>query len=287
MDINWVLDPFPYAVVDNYLQEEEFNNLLEELDSANLNILSNFSTALEDKQIFNNDKLSKNANKLIKHLGSKAIKDIISSFVGDLKILSLGETDNFSGYSTFHITKSNGLLGSHVDHSDIQDGEYIHIANVIFYASSKWKKNWGGETVFYSRNGFHPKVSIDPVPNRLIVFIHSSNSFHGVNSYRPINKKIHRRTFYHDYYIQKSYQKKFLNKLNMRRNKKLRLFKHGTTFIPFFPNGIKKPSIKKIISLTNFKYLYSYLIYLLNRELGTKFTSFKNFNFLKLKNRKR
>ena len=52
-------------------------------------------------------------------------KYIISKFCGELPILSLGETKNFSGYSPFHITKSKGMLGSHVDHSDIQQGEYL------------------------------------------------------------------------------------------------------------------------------------------------------------------
>ena len=281
MDINWVLDPFPHAVIDNYLKEEEFNNLLEELDKSDPEILSEFSTAFENKQIFNNDNLNKNANTLIEHLGSNEIKDIISSFVGNLSILSLAETENFSGYSTFHITKCNGLLGSHVDHSDIQNGQYIHIANAIFYASAKWNKNWGGETIFYSKNGFYPKISIDPIPNRLIVFIHTSNSFHGVSSYTPKNKKIQRKTFYHDYYIKESDQVKFLNKLNLKRLNKLKFFKHGTTFIPFFPNGIINPSIKQIFSLANFQYLSSYLIYLLNRNLGTKFNSFKNISFFK------
>ena len=286
MEINWVLDPFPHAVIDNYLKEEEFNNLLEEINKSNPEVLSEFSTALEDKQIFNNQNLNKNAKKLIERLGSHEIKNIISTFVGNLRILSLAETENFSGYSTFHITKFNGLLGSHVDHSDIQDGEYIHIANAIFYASSKWEKNWGGETIFYSRNGFYPKVSIEPLPNRLIVFIHTSSSFHGVNCYRPKDKKVLRKTFYHDYYIKNIDQSKFLQKVNLGREKKLKLFKHGTTFIPFIPNLIKNLSIKKITSLNNFKYLTSYLIYFFNRNLNTKLISFKNIRFLKFKKRK-
>ena len=148
MEINWVLDPFPHAVIDNYLKKDDFNSLLEELDKSEPKILSKFSSALEDKQIFNNENLNKNAKRLIERLSSNEIKDIISSFVGNLSILSLAETENFSGYSTFHITKNNGFLGSHVDHSDIQDGEYIHIANAIFYASAKWKKIGVGRQFF-------------------------------------------------------------------------------------------------------------------------------------------
>ena len=131
-------------------------------------------------------------------------------------------------------------------------------------------------------------LNIDPLPNRLIVFIHTSNSFHGVNSYNPKSKKTHRKTFYHDYYIENINQEQFLYKLNIKREKKLKLFKHGTTFIPFLPNGIKRLSITKIISLTNLKYLSSYFIYLLNKYSGKKLRSFKNIissNLRKVQNR--
>ena len=103
----------------------------------------------------------------------------------------------------------------------------------------------GGETILYSENGLIPKIKIDPVPNRLIIFIHSANSFHGVKTYKPL-ENIYRKTFYHDYYIDKNHKTKFVASLNKDRQKKLIFSKNGTTFIPFFPNGIKEISIKKI-----------------------------------------
>ena len=51
MEINWVLDPFPHAVIDNYLKKDDFNSLLEELDKSEPKILSKFSSALEDRSI--------------------------------------------------------------------------------------------------------------------------------------------------------------------------------------------------------------------------------------------
>ena len=104
--------------------------------------MSKFSSALEDKQIFNNENLNKNAKRLIERLGSNEIKILSHLLLVTFYLKSFFETDNFSGYSTFHITKYNGFLGSHIDHSDIQDGEYIHIANAIFYASAKSLKKF-------------------------------------------------------------------------------------------------------------------------------------------------
>ena len=279
MQIKWELNPFPYAIVDNYLDKDHFKELIKELDTIKPELQSKFSSALEEKNIYKYMSLKKNSKNLVDKVGSKEIKDIISSFSGGLQILSLGETENFSGYSTFHLTKSKGMLGSHVDHSDIENGKYFHIANTIFYASSKWEKGWGGETILYSNSGLIPKVIIEPLPNRLIIFIHSANSFHGVKEYTPIDKT-YRKTFYHDYYIHKNSKTKFIEFVNKNRNKKLIFSKHGTTFIPFFPNGIQDISIRKLFSLTNFKYIHAYFIYLINKKFKTNFISLK-ISFLK------
>ena len=274
MQIKWELNPFPYAIVDNYLDKDQFSELVKELESIKPELQTKFSSALEEKNIYKNLSLKKNGKNLVEKVGSREIKDIISSFSGGLPILSLGETDNFSGYSTFHLTKSKGMLGSHVDHSDIQNGKYFHIANTIFYASSKWQRGWGGETILFSHSGFIPEVIIEPLPNRLIIFIHSSNSFHGVKAYNPIDKTS-RKTFYHDYYIHKKNKFDFIKFVNKNRNKKLIFSRHGTTFIPFFPNGIKDISIKKLFSITNFKYIPAYFVYLINKKFKTNLISLR------------
>ena len=264
MEVNWKLDPFPHAIIDNYLEANEYQDLMNELNSTNPEVQTSFSTVLEEKQIYRHTSLKNLAQRLILKVGSKEIKDIISKICGDLPILSLGETKNFSGYSPFHITKSKGMLGSHVDHSDIQNGEYLHIANTIYYVSSTWEIGWGGETILFSKNGFMPKVNIQPIPNRLIIFIHTSNSFHGVKNYIP-SRKVYRKTFYHDYYIEKKYKEKFIKSINLNRKKKLSLSKHGTTFIPFFPNGLINFKFHQFLSFTNLKYIPIYVIYLFNK----------------------
>tara|TARA_Y200000002_G_C22659279_1_gene654963 strand:- start:943 stop:1806 length:864 start_codon:yes stop_codon:yes gene_type:complete len=274
MQIKWELNPFPYAIVDNYLDKDQFRELLKELDGIKPELQNKFSSALEKKNIYKNLSLKKNSKKFVKKVGSREIKDVISSFSGGLPILSLGETENFSGYSTFHVTKSRGMLGSHVDHSDIQNGKYFHIANTIFYASSKWQKEWGGETILFSNNGLIPKVIIEPLPNRLIIFIHSANSFHGVKAYNPIDKT-YRKTFYHDYYIDKKNKFEVIKFINKNRSKKLIFTRHGTTFIPFFPNGIKDISINKLLAKTNLKYIPAYLIYLINKKFKTNLISLR------------
>ena len=47
----------------------------------------------------------------------------------------------------FHQMSEGGYLGSHVDHSSIDEDD-VHILNCIFYISEDWDSSWGGDTVF-------------------------------------------------------------------------------------------------------------------------------------------
>ena len=74
----WVDEPFPFLVIDNFLDQEEFHALTNELDMSERNLQTIFNSPLESKSIFK-DTLSKDiSKKLIKLMGSNDIKNIIS-----------------------------------------------------------------------------------------------------------------------------------------------------------------------------------------------------------------
>ncbi len=278
--IKWELYPFPHAIIDNFLDPEEFYNLDQELGKTEHTLQKKYSDQIQSKAIYKNTSLMSNALNLIKRMSSKEIKNMFFSQFNEVPLLSMGETPDYSGYSPFHITNSQGILGSHIDHSHIQNNKYLHVANSIFYASNTWKKGWGGETVLYSRNGLFSKVYIEPIPNRLILFVHTANSFHGTTRYKP-TIKISRKTFYHDYYVKSEHKQTILNYLNHGRKNKLKYSKHLTTFLPFFPNGFRSFSFRETFSLGNFKYVPSYVVYHINRKLGTEFNSFRDLPIIK------
>ncbi len=271
---NWKYKPFPYLIIDNFLSDTSFQRLKKELNE-NINIKQKtFFTPLENKTIYRPTQIKKETNYLIDLMASEYVKDLISEKIGDFNILSMGETKDYSGYSPYHITQNGGFLGSHIDHSYIQNGDFCHIANTIFYASNSWEKEWGGETILFSKHGYHEKVLIDPIPNRLIIFFHTSNSFHGVKEYNS-NLNIERRTFYHDYYVKKSEVKYFINNLNKKYSLSLKYRIHTTTFIPFFPFGFKNVKLKTILDIKNFNYINGYLIYIFNYIFKKELISFK------------
>ena len=258
MNIEWIMHPFPHAIVDNFFSEEVF----EKISSAGLLDLANLqrtnTTELElNKSEFGMDGTSESFRIPIEVMGKGNGKKLFSKFIPESKITTLASFDNFRGYYPYHRSTRNGLLGSHVDHSSLDSN--FHFANTIFYSHKEWKKDWGGETVLFSSSGMSPIVSIEPKPNRMVFFIHSNSSFHGVNKILcPEN--ISRNTYYMDYYIDPSDVSLLNSNMKIHGLKKdLKFTYHLTTFIPFFPLGFKSFTFGSLFS--SFQYLKNYIIY--------------------------
>lgn len=279
-NIEWMAEPFPHAIVDNFLNKSDFKALTKELNRQELKVQSTFNSSLEKKNIYLDSQMGEQAKSVIRIMGGKEIKRIFSEQFG-VKVKSMGDTLGYSGYSPFHVTKDGGLLGSHVDHSDINDGAKRHIANTIFYASNTWEKEWGGETIFFSKNGMIQKSKIEPIPNRLILFAHSAHSFHGVNIFNSKGAS-ERRTFYHDYYIDEKDIDEAMISINLKYQKSTIHSNHSTTFVPFLPFGINSDiDFSKILSKKNFDYIFQYIIYRLNRKFKTRISVSSTKNLLR------
>ena len=197
-------------------------------------------------------------------MGGTYVKNFIEKIIGEVQLISLSDFKNYGGYSPFHIMKNGAFLGSHLDHSRSNNNDF-HVANSIFYASPKWENNSGGETILFNKNGLKKKKFISPIPNRLIIFLHTAESFHGVNTVS--NKSdFNRYSYYMDYYIEEMKLK------DVKFNLKIKNFNsvycdHGTTFVPVFPLGLNSFKLNSLINIkTYYPYLYAYLKYLFNKN---------------------
>lgn len=266
--LNWKEEPFPHLVIDNFFPKNIFSKITETI----LNNQDNFkdakkiyNTDLEfRKETFGDNDLNEYLKLPIEIMGGEIIKNCIKNVIGEIDLISLNDFQNYGGYSPFHMMKSGGFLGSHIDHSRSINNDF-HIANSIFYASPTWGKNDGGETLLFDKKGIKIEKFIDPKPNRLIVFLHSAESFHGVNI---ISEKSNykRYSYYMDYYI-KGEKIKNSNYNSIFHNYKDTYCDHSTTFIPSMPLGLKSFNLKSLFKIkTYYPYLYVYLKYLFNKN---------------------
>ena len=265
--LKWDLNPFPHVVIDNFLRQEVFDRITNDLRTSIKSelIQSKFEDYIQSKKTIYTDKaLSSSATIPIRVLGSNLIKGLISKFLNDSDVTSMSEQYLYGGYSPYHEMESGGILGSHVDHSFSKDNKNLHVGNAILYASNYWHPDWGGETILFSRNGIKPIKLIEFKPNRLILFIHSSNSFHGVNyiSSPPEQK---RKTYYVDFYSFPEKRRSIERILESKGCRGLRYSHHLTIFLPFFPIGLKSFRIKHLFRRENIFYVFYYFIYYISR----------------------
>lgn len=277
-EINWILKPYPHAIIDNFLPE----SLFEQVSSTKPDVLDDLrrtnTTGLEfNKKEYGIKGKSQKFRIPIEIMGFGIGKNLFSKFMNPSKIITLASHDDFGGYYPYHSSSRNGLLGSHVDHCFL--GDNIHFANSIFYAHKEWKKEWQGETILFNHNGFKPLVYIEPKPNRMVLFIHSNTSFHGVNKIL-CPEKITRNTYYMDYYLHSNDIKHLVENIQKagKGKPKIKYSYHQTTFIPFFPFGFNsRPTFNTRRIVTYFR---AYIIYLFFRIIPIDFKYSKKFNRL-------
>ena len=154
---------------------------------------------------------------------------------------------NYSNLSNYHVMNSNGILGSHVDHSFHDLTKSKHVLNIVIYLSQDWKPSYGGNTLLFNSNGKKIEKKIEYIPNRALIFLHTPYSFHGVDRIIE-NIPIKRKTFYIDYYSKLDNPYKHFT-LPFKNH----YFSHSTFFV--------MPKLKYYLINKNFKYIYPYLNY--------------------------
>ena len=268
--IKWEMEPFPHAIIDNFLPQDLFKRI-STFKPSQLNTLkrSNKTNLEFNKKEFGLGERNPDFLLPIEIMGLGPGKRLFRELVEPKKIKTLASFENMAGYYPYHSSTRKGLLGAHVDHSNLN--KYIHFANSIYYVHPKWEKRWKGETILFNKFGIVKKIFIEPVPNRLVLFIHSNVSFHGVNRIL-CPKSITRNTYYMDYYISRSEVNRLNNcLLKLGNKKKLHFTYHPTTFIPFFPLGLRSFAVGK--ARDNFTYLTNFFLYL--------FFLFKPFTYIR------
>lgn len=253
-------------IIDDFLPGKQRASLLKELKGLDETLLDNESkTEIEKKKrVYKLGVLPNEIQKAIKFFGSSHSKNIVREMTGwSGKVFSLLEMSGFGGYAPFHTMHRGGFLGSHIDHTTVQSGEYIHIANCIYYAHEKWLDAWMGETTFFNGSGLFLAESITPRENRMLFFVHDANSFHGVAPVMcPVDTV--RETFYMDFYIHYSDLRPFLLSFEETTGRKFVHCNCGTTFVPFRFDSISSLFRGFFIGETK-GYIRIYIKYLMNK----------------------
>ena len=245
--------PFPYLVLDNFFEKKFFYKITNELNNKKLITKADkFDTIVEkNKSINRNVHLPYSIKKILHRLSEPDWVQNLKKLSGIID-LEPDKTDDQT-ISNFHEMSNGGFLGSHVDHSNHPKNASKHVLNIILYLSNDWESAYGGNTLLFNKYGKKVKEVIEYKPNRMIIFLHTPYSFHGVDELNPRKNKV-RKTLYLDYYsnLRNPY-------FHINLPFKNHFFRHGTTFILQNRSEYFKPS--------NFYYTKTLLKYKINKYI--------------------
>jgi hypothetical protein len=262
-EVFWKAKPFPHVVIDNFLDKNDFETLSESVLKFSSNPDYEFKNSIEGgKAIYSNKNSPESVRKFVNTVSSDLFIEKLADLTEVKEIIPLIKlSEKHDAFRYFHEMKDGGILGTHVDHSMIEDN--VHFLNSLFYITPEWSSKWGGNTEFYKYYGLIKGSEIKYKPNRLIIFLHSSKSFHKVS--RIKNNKINRFSVYMDYYIHKNKLNAFVNSTKNNNRYIPQFWRHQTIFIPTFEQLIK--SFFKKNKHYNKRYIYIFLKYIAKKFL--------------------
>jgi hypothetical protein len=198
--------PFPYIVIENFLQPtaaEELAGCYPSFDQALRDGFA-FKAVNEQRkvQISEVEKFPEPVRRLNEAISSPKFLADIEYITGIPRLL----VDQDLAGGGMHLTGSGGRLDVHVDFNRIEERQLFRRLNILLYLQPVWKAEWGGQIELWDKNVKVRHESCLPALNRCLIFETSDISYHGV---RPVTapSDVVRQSFAAYYYTREAPQR--------------------------------------------------------------------------------
>ena len=169
-------DPFPYVIIENFLNINLANEI-SELFPEDINEYHHYNNPIEVKYTYDNiSKLDPKLQSVFYILST----DYISKYFSDITNIKL-EVDPYLNGAGLHKMPRNGRLGIHLDYEKHPILNKQRRLNIILYLNKEWKEEWNGDSELWNEDYSECKVRSYPVFNRAIIFRTDEISWHGVS----------------------------------------------------------------------------------------------------------
>lgn len=184
-NINYVNDPYPHCVIDNFFDKKTANKLHENINSLKLKDANCKFTDKKSRYEYNKFAFSQIENlplslkNVFVYLNSKEfieklekLTGISGLIYGDLKLRGAG----------VHIVKNKGFLGMHTDFNTYYHpthGKLDRRINLLIYMNKDWKSEYKGDLLMYHPDNISEVKRNQPLFNRCVIFNTTNKSIHG------------------------------------------------------------------------------------------------------------
>lgn len=174
--------PFPYTIVDNFLNKENLPTILNEINNLdNKNANSQFT---DHRSIYEFNKYAFSVNygdylkSLFAELNSDAFIHKLETLTG---IYGLVRNDITLQGAGIHRIENFGHLQLHTDfniyeHNGVKLDRRI---NLLIYMNPYWSEEFNGHLMLFNKANMQCFEKIEPIINRCVIFNTSNKSLHG------------------------------------------------------------------------------------------------------------
>lgn len=170
-------EPFPHAIIDNFLPEEMAEGLL-----AHFPVDPKLHDKVYQKGIGGTHK-----RQISPYDGDAYVRSAFAFFNSAAMLQFLEGITNIQGliadpYFTgggFHEIRTGGLLGIHADFRVNESLQLFRRVNVIIYLNKDWQDSYGGHLELWDKEMQHKVSSVLPIFNRCVIFNTDEDSYHG------------------------------------------------------------------------------------------------------------
>ena len=200
LNFEFKTDPFPYVVIDNFINTDHLDPLLEDIKQ----LTKDNSYYYGDQKIEKNkyafkENFQENLSNLFKELNGTEFITILENKTGIQDIIKNNLNLNGAGV---HKVYNEGFLCMHTDFEGYNDNTHFLLdrrLNLLLYMNPEWKKEYHGELCLYDKKIGKITKKIEPLLNRCVIFITSGN-IHGHPKPLEIPENICRQSITTYYY---------------------------------------------------------------------------------------
>lgn len=175
-------EPFPHAVIDNFISPNLLEECLEFFPEENDPESITFNRDQERfKTGFNPDYLPVKLRSFFYSLNSRPFIKFLENISGIKGLIA----DPYYVGGGFHRINQGGHLSVHADFNHHAGLDLERRINVLIYLNKDWSEEYGGQIELWNEDMSKCVVSATPEFNRCVIFNTTSESYHG--NPNPIN----------------------------------------------------------------------------------------------------
>jgi len=169
-------DPFPHAVLDNFLPQAVADEILDSFPDKSSEEWLKFQNAREKKSANNNDALMP---PYIRHILGQFNSGAMCSFIEKLTGINGIIPDPYFWGGGQHQIEPGGYLKVHADFNWHDRLNLDRRVNLLLYMNKDWEESYGGHLELWDTKMEKCVQRILPIFNRCAIFSTTSDSFHG------------------------------------------------------------------------------------------------------------